>query len=400
MTRVRVLVAIAVIVPLAALIYWVSEHTRWIETRVPMPPKGEALVNPFYAAQRFAEALGVRTSWDRRFTTPPAQAVVVVSSWHWDLSPPRREALEHWVESGGRLVVDATLAGNRGGFERWSGIVRQHEHRNATRDERVEDDETDEDDDSACPTFEETPVAGVANPVTPRRFQICGHARGSFLRTAKPMEWRIGDRHGAQAMRVRVGRGSVTVVNAAPFRTREFFQGDHPQLLAAVTGIARGDELHFLSEEDHPSLLAITWQQGAPVIVLLLVGVALTVWRAATRFGPPVATPPTARRSLAEQIRGTGVFVARHGGEPLHAASVRALEERAARRVAGYARLSKRDRLTALARLTGYDAHALGVALYHPDSHNVSELRRTLALLESARRRITIERTRSSHVPR
>ena len=76
--------------------------------------------------------------------------------------------------------------------------------------------------------------------------------------------------------------------------------------------------------------------------------------------------PPTARRSLAEQIRGTGQFALRHGdGESLHAASLRALTEAAARRVPGYARLSPSDRAAALARLTGFDRDAFTAAAYH-----------------------------------
>ena len=45
------------------------------------------------------------------FTAPPADSVIVLSAWHWNLSAGRREALERWVESGGRLVVDRTLVG-------------------------------------------------------------------------------------------------------------------------------------------------------------------------------------------------------------------------------------------------------------------------------------------------
>jgi hypothetical protein len=397
-TRTRVLVTLLIVVPLVALFYWVSEHTRWVEVRVPMPPRGEALTNPFYTAQRFVEALGARSAWDRRFTAPSSSSVIVLSSWHWDLSAPRREALERWVESGGRLVVDATLAGNRAEFERWSGILRRHE----TWDPQAQEteDEEEEDEDPGCPALEEVRGANTTRPARPTRYLVCSLARGSFLEAARPAEWTLADPAGAQVVRMPVGRGSVTLVNAAPFRQRELFDGDHPRLLVAAAQIGRGDEVHFLTEEEHPSLLALTWQHGAPVVTLTLAAIALAVWRGAVRFGPPLAPVQTARRSLAEQIRGTGRFVAGHGGPSLHAACVRALDERAARRVNGYARLSAHDRTAALARLTGFDPHALAVAIYHPDSHHAHELRRTIALLESARRRISIEHTRSLHVER
>jgi hypothetical protein len=122
------------------------------------------------------------------------------------------------------------------------------------------------------------------------------------------------------------------------------------------------------------------------------------LWRGAVRFGPLAAGPHAARRSLAEQIRGTGAFALRDGsGISLHAACVRALEEAAQRRVKSYARLSADERCAALARLTGFDQSALAAALDHPRVRSAHELRRTIALLEAARRQTLIEQRRSSH---
>ena len=80
-------------VSLVAVMSWIAGHTYWADTKVPVPPKGEALVNPFYAVQRFAEGLGARTAWDRALAIPPADSVIVLSDWHWSLSKSRREAL-------------------------------------------------------------------------------------------------------------------------------------------------------------------------------------------------------------------------------------------------------------------------------------------------------------------
>ena len=98
-------------VPLAWLVYWVASNTYWADTTIPMPLRREAATNPYYAAERFVEALGGRATRDRTFTQPPADAVIVLSTWNWNLSDRRREALEQWVESGDRLVVDSTVVG-------------------------------------------------------------------------------------------------------------------------------------------------------------------------------------------------------------------------------------------------------------------------------------------------
>ena len=376
--------ALAWIVALAGaslLVYWVATNTEWTEVKIPLPPKGEAAMNPFYGAQRFAEALGARTSWDRQLAVPATDAVIVVSAWHWDLTERRRYSLERWVESGGRLVVTGRLAGGEDEFERWSGITRTHRRRGSSvavpREEL-----------SGCRQL--TEVRDGASPAGDgAQYAVCDGDLETYFQTRRKVLWALRDETEMQAVRVAAGRGSVTAINASPFRDRNLLEGDHGRLFVTAAGLRRGDEVHFLTEDDHPSLLALLWIHGSPVVVFGLAAIALGLWRNSARFGPLVNEPPTARRSLAEQIRGTGQFALRYGdGESLHAASLRALTEAATRRVPGYARLSPADRAAALARLTGFDRDAFTAAAYHAGLRTANELRHTIAFLETARREI------------
>lgn len=372
--------------PVLALILWIGSNTTWEEVKVPMPLKGEALTNPLYATQRFAEALGARTTWDRALTIPPADSVIVLSGWHWNLSARRREMIEQWVESGGRLVVDTTLIGDDEEFEQWSGIVREY---------RGEDDHSGHHLDS-CHGFHEDGADGSGGPAAVSR--LCDFYTHSYLTSRKTALWSLRDGANVQALRVRVGRGSVTVVNATPFRYRSLFDGDHGRVFVRAAGLRRGDEVHFLSEEAHPSLLTLAWRHGSPVVVLALALLVLALWRAGIRFGPPVASAHAGRRSLAEQIHGTARFLLRHGGaDSLHAAAVRALNEAARRRISGYPRLEAGTRGAALARLAGFDRDALLTAIYHPRLRRSGELRSTITLLETARRRTLIDRKGTLH---
>ena len=214
-----------------------------------------------------------------------------------------------------------------------------------------------------------------------------GHARG-----------RSRDASGIQAMRVQVGRGSVTVINATPFRHRSLFDGDHGRLFVAATQLRRGDDVHFLSEDDHPSLLALLWQHGAPVVVLSLALVALVLWRGGVRFGPLAAPPDAARRSLAEQIRGTGQFALRTAAATrCMRPAVRALDEAAATPDSGL-----RAAVGQGARRRCWRASPASIgrrspsAVHHGDGRAAPhELRSTIASLEAARRQLSIEHTRS-----
>ena len=265
------IISLLVGVPLVLLIFWIASNTYWADMTLPMPPKGEAVINPFYAVQRFAEALGARTAWDRVLAVPPADSVIVLSAWHWSLSRGRRDALERWVASGGRLVVDRALVDREHDFERWSGIV--HEYRE--QDEAQTSAEQEPED--ACRSFQEE-QDGTPSP-GPRTtgYRMCDLDGVSSLTSKTNAAWALRDTSGIQAMRVRSGRGSVTVINVNPFRYRKLFDGDHGWLFVAAAQLRRGDEVHFVSEENHVSLLALIWQYGAPVVVLALALVALSM---------------------------------------------------------------------------------------------------------------------------
>jgi hypothetical protein len=427
---------------------WIASNTEWVEHTLPMPPKGEAARNPFYAAQRFADRLGATTSWDRIFVEPSTDAVIVLSTWQWNLSANRRIALERWVERGGRLVVDSAIFGGVDQFEKWSGIswkyVIPEEDEDDKKGEEVEEGEKAEDatagedapevedaskvegaeaeddseaedapEDADADEHEDEDAVSVTAcreateerdgaPVTSQRAlnkRFCTGGGFGMLVTSKPVLWGLRDERGLQVMRVKVGRGSVTVINGTPFRSRALFDGDHAWLLVAATQMTRGDEMHFLSQDDHPGLLAVAWMRGWPVIILSGLLIALLLWRGAMRFGPLEAPPTLARRSLAEQIRGTGEFVVRGGGAPaLHGAMVRALEEAVRKHVKGYSGLTGAARISALAAAVGSRGRAEAIAAAMDDGAgtDVSDSRRTLAKIEAARRQVIGEDRKSS----
>ncbi len=192
-----------------------------------------------------------------------------------------------------------------------------------------------------------------------------------------------------QVLRVKVGKGSVTFVNESPFRYRSFTRGDHGALLVAAGQLRRGDRIHFLSEEKQASLVSLMWTYGWPVVMLALAWIGLGRSGGTAFASVPLQRIGLARRSLAEQIRGTGQFAVRYGGgKSLHAAAVRALDEAAQRRLPAYPRMSVAERVEAIARLTALDATTLGPAVHHSGPRRMHELRQAIALIESARRRL------------
>ena len=380
MTRSQVTALLSLIL-LVALGFYVARNTYWEDIPYPTPPKGEAITNPFYAAQRFAEKLGATTVRQRALDIPSPQSVIVLSVWHWDLTPQRQAQLRPWVESGGRLVVDRMLSGDLSDFESWTGVTWDYdEHAANAFYEKLDDDQPFQGE--RC-----QPVDELAEEPGPP-YSLCG-ADFSFLATDRETPWALRDAIGHQAVRVGVGQGSVTVINAVPFTHQALFAGDHAAVFVAATQLKRGDHVVFLTEDDHPSLLALLWMHGGPAVTLFLAMVALFLWRGALRFGPTVGPPEPRRRSMAEQIRGSGYFALKFGeGAPLHAAAVRALTEAANRRIPAYSRLSRPQKIAALGKATGMSGEAVVSAMDGASKRRPKELPNTLALLESARRQL------------
>ena len=373
------LLSLGIAAGLCALIAWIARSTYWQEIDVRTGLEGEALTNPFYAAQHFAESLGARTHWRHEvIALPPRNAIIVTGVWNWNLIPSRRKRLERWVAAGGRLVVDRELIADHE-MEDWTGVARL----------AVEPDKSKT---NTCTAADPCPDAAKDAGKPPRkRFHICNLADFTRLGTTRKTTWELrNDRSHVQVLRIPIGRGSVTMINALPFSNTDLLCGDDALLFTAATQLRHGDEIYFLSEDGGAALLALLWSYGSPVIVLAALLIALWLWRSGTRFGPLVAVPAPARRSLAEQIRGTGQFTLRFGGgRALYVATARALREAAERHIAHYERLSVEERIATLANVTGLGPGELSDALDYSGARRPNDLRRTIAVLESARRIIT-----------
>jgi hypothetical protein len=385
---------IVVFVVLALIVVWIAVNTEWGEVTLPTPLRGDAATNPFYAAQKLVETLGATSESRDALGDTSTTAVVVLSTWGWDINDARRAELERWVEAGGRLVVDAALITGSDAFELWSGIERERAELDAAEQDLFEAPEIVE----PCQDLLEIDYERDGGRGEPVFYEGCNFDYSSWLVSSRGIVWLLSREGDIEAARVRVGAGTVTVVNAVPFVYRELLEGEHGELLVAAAALRTGDHVVFMSEADVPSLLELVWRHGAPVVAVLLLFIALGLWRGAVRFGPLAAPAERVRRSLAEQILGTGRFAVRvGGGAALLGAARRALHEAATRRIVGYERLSSSERVAAVARLASLDAGQLGAAVDPSHDQRSLELRGRLALLESARRQLVSGSQWSKH---
>lgn len=396
MSRRGLLIGAVVVVALAVIAAWVAGHTHWQETKVFTPLRGEARTNPFYAMEKLVTRLGGSTLREAFFIPPPVGDIVYVANWNWDLAEGRRRTLEQWVESGGRLVMDDSVYWyDEEHFTGWSGIryqeVKMDQEERKKRARRLRDDE--------CMLLSPRGDPFVVASPPDRGYTVCTLDPWMVLETTRPVSWGMGDAAGLRALRVPVGRGSLTLLlSAAPFTWRNLLQEDQAALFVGATQLRAGDRLHLLTEADYPSLPALSWRFGWPVLVLGLLALLLALWRNGARFGPLVPAAEPMRRSLAEQIRGVGRFALRFGGAAaLHAASRRALEHAGRQRIPGFDTLRGDARAAALAAAAGIEAPDLSLALHPPDAAGRRHLVAAIVQLETVRRRMLSQPTRHIH---
>ena len=414
---------------------WFAFNTEWVDVEVPPELRGPAKTDPLYTFKRFSATLGVELSTpDNLDQLPPTGATLVLSSWFWDLFPQRITALQRWVEAGGHLVLPSYEY--YGPELAWTTIrsipppaLKAPRPGSAASSDSDEDDDDEGDAESdaesgteerdatpaprppprrigppiglprakavACPKLSEP---GSVPPAfgTHRHYMSClGSA--AILQSKNTAQWAVDNARGHVMLRVALGKGSVTAVNTRlPVYGTTLLENDDALLLAAALRLARGQQLWLVVDETRPALLTTLWRNGAPAILLGALALAFALWRASARFGPRLPALPTARRSIAEQIRGTAAFIAHHGGRALHQAQLRALDSCARSRVHGYDTLIVGERAAALAPLVGIDMHTLARAMNPELSKHLPS---ALALLETARRRLLLNPKTSSKAP-
>lgn len=367
----------------AAAIAWLAVSTEWVEVEVKTPPRGEAARNPHYALELLAGQLGARM--DKRSsldTMPPPGARLVLSSFHWALFPDRKQRLRDWVQAGGHLIVPAGLVDEP--ELDWVGLeLETHETPKEGRGKRRPRQE------SGCREVA-APADPAATPAPAQSLRLCVSPYPMELRprAGTAPQWLLQGPAGVEFARVPAGRGSVTVYGPwTLLHNGELLRADHAVVAVQAMQLERGGLIWLVAEESREQLLLWTWRHGWIAVVLALAAALAWLWRSTVRFGPVGAVPPRERRSMKEQVAGTGAFLRHNAPQVLHAAQVRALHEMGRARMPGYSALPDGSRIDAIAKATGLDAVALRHAV-QPRGHTAHNLPAALELMEAARRRL------------
>ena len=390
-----------VLIVLAAIFVtaYVVNNTYWVDEDVRDPPRDEAAKDHHYAVKKIIERLGGKTlSPSNLDRLPPTNATLVLSSLDWNLFPEREKKLKDWVESGGHIVTEQ--------WRRPSWIAVESKGIDEKAPTAVEAAAS-----AASAPRNRAPTsplnflprpADCFNAIEPegvpfafgerRSLRICNGTKSLVLQSATPVAWSIDSVNGPNILRIRLGKGAATVIVGQLGENHSVFTADHALAFVAALDLQHRPEVWFVDTEAREPLLRLIWRHGTPAVLLGFGLLALALWRAAIRFGPPAPVAPLSRRSVAEQIRGTSSFIFQRDSVALHQAQLRALQDTARRSIRDHDTLDRRSRAEAIAKATALDADALARAMDLTLKRPRRELLTTLTLLETAVRRLVSAR--------
>ena len=413
----RIVISLAI----AAAGAWFVHETRWVEITVDEGQHGLAADDDAYTLRRLLQASGTtletRTSLD---PLPPPGATLVLESTFWNIFPGRDERLQAWVRAGGHLVIDG-LTDNATRDLRWLPLTfatprsaKPHKSASAPGDvvglvppaagappkrassaphpfdkpfelgghgnwQTCED--FHEPDDTPQPAFEPG-----------RTWRGCTEAQSlRALPPATPVWSLVDAQKGVLTMRVPYGQGSVTGVS---FRlvigNRELLQSDNGLIASAIVQAAPGHVVWLVQDESREALPLWMWHEARTPTLLIAAAILLALWRLLPRFGPREARPAPARRSMGEQVRGTGQFIAASEPRALHAAARQAFDAVGRTRIDAWNQRNDAERVAALADAlaptTTLDRAALLAALAPPAAAKPDQILAATAVIEQARR--------------
>lgn len=170
-----------------------------------------------------------------------------------------------------------------------------------------------------------------------------------------------------------LGNGRVSVMSDAYFLENGVIQcHDHAYLLWRL--VNPEGKVWFFENLDAPSLLSISLRYLPYASLAVLVTIIFAVWSWLTRFGPVFAIKKVERRSFAEHIRANAMFMWRKSQylaliNPLR----RKVEKEMSRRVIGFDRLDKNEKLACLTKQVNIAPDYIEPALFKSNIETLNE---------------------------
>jgi hypothetical protein len=363
---------------------WFFSTYERVDARVWVGPSPAARANPYLAAMRFLERVGIEptlaTDLEALGKLPPDTAVWLPAG-RTGLSPSQLGVLQAWISKGGHAIVEPEPARSQDLLLDKHGIARlEAQHIPAAPTVQVAMPG------AAAPIV----VSRVAGPVlAPKRLQP------EVLASDPDAPWLVS---------FAVGAGRLTAISGmGRFHNRSIGLHDNAELMRQVVTLSPAAG-RLLIVRPAGSLPLWDWLREHALPSLGAAAVLLLLWlaRAMPRFGPLQAADMPQRRQLLEHIRAVGRFRWAQGGRLALLEAARAVCQRQINALLPrLAQLPDAQRHLELARQTRIDESSIATA-FRGRPHTTRDFVHMIATLASihartgSRRNSTIAQSRKA----
>ncbi len=261
---------------------WFRANFERVPTKEWVGPTGEARLNPFLAAGRFAVRMGMRSKELRslpQLDEQPPNGVLLLPSHRQALDPQRIARLLKWIDAGGHLVAEAEFVG-------------------------VDD-----------PLFDAFSIKREAGkvPAKPLPVEAAGRTLAVGFFDAMALKSGLTDkpllRAGDKAYSYRRGKGVVTLTTSLGFaRNGQIGQNDNAAFLWTLATLTPAAELRVYFRPERLSLWGFLTENALPALAAAALLLLAWLWRIAPRFGPVAPDLPPGRRRLLDHLRASGRY--------------------------------------------------------------------------------------------
>jgi hypothetical protein len=304
------------VVPLAAVglvlvgAAWFFVSFERVPVKERVGPGAEARRDPFLAAGRFAERMGLPSRQVRalrELDRLPQDAVLLLPARRQAIDTRRLRGLADWAQAGGHLIAEAELPGVSDPLLDELGVARR----------------------SGPREFKAPPVQTAQG----RKLNVSLSGR-TLLQLPEDADvlFAAGGSETTVMASMASGRGTVTVAGSLAFARNRFIgNDDNAEFFWYLLDLAPAGTLYVFVRQERLSLWSFLRQHAKPALLATAALLLLWLWRIGPRFGPVLPDAPADRRRLLDHLRASGRY---YWAKGLRARLVAAARDAALRRVA------------------------------------------------------------------
>jgi hypothetical protein len=384
----RILIAALIVVLAGTGAGWfLANHERAVE-KVYVGFQGRARTDPYLAAQRLLQRMGVGAQSVRampELRALPPSATLVLPQARQSITPQLQQHILEWVDRGGHLIVEAEPIHQPDPL--LDALVVQRSAIDVPEDS---EDEADDGEEGAPPVE----IVEVSVPASAAAVQV---RMSQYLSLESPYAAAVfGGAYATTLLFVERGDGLVTVAADLSGLTNHFIGDlDHAEFAWRLVQLEPDStSVFFFNDPQRLSLLG--WLRANAWAALTAGGVLLLLWlwRIAPRFGPVQPDPERARRRLLDHLRASGRFLWSNGGSAqLLEAAREACLRRVLRAHPDLMAASEAQRKARIAQLLGLSEAQAASLLAAPAATRMIEFLHTIRLYQEIHERLALQKS-------